>query len=370
MKTILNRMMRFVPVGLALLLALAPGFAAAAQTQGAQVRITQVDNSKFPQVTVYVSVTDSSGQPLPVDPSQIQITENGTAMKLDQVSGAGQIGPLTTLLAIDISGSMNTDGKIAAAKTAAESYVDQMRSGDQAGLLSFNTQATYVQTITTDHAALKSAIEGLKPIGNTAMFDALVQGAQILQNVPGRKAIIVLTDGIDNASHNNADNVIQSIGTGGLSISTIGFGNPQQSTGASGLDEAGLQSLAQRAGGVYGFANDPNTLLGLYANLGKNLQSEYKITYTSPLTLHDGLNRTLMVSLAGVEAASAQSKYNPGGVLPEVSQNASSLLFLGLLVGLVILLVVPRLLVLAFSRAGGSGGRGLLRKKKVHIKLK
>ena len=63
--------------GLSLLLVLAPLQTASAQADGAQVRITQVDNSKFPQVTVYVSVTDANGEPLAVDPSQIQISENG-----------------------------------------------------------------------------------------------------------------------------------------------------------------------------------------------------------------------------------------------------------------------------------------------------
>ncbi len=368
MNLLLQRILRRLPFGVVFLLVLVPLLGASAQTEGGQVHITQVDNSKFPQVTVYVSVTDTNGNPLPVDPGQIQISENGKLMQPGQVSGAGGVGPLTTLLVIDISGSMTSSGKIAAAKTAAESYVDQMRSGDQAGLLSFNTQATYVQTITADKAALKQAIESLSPKGNTAMFDALVQAAQILQTVSGRKAIIVLTDGIDNASIHTQDEVIQSIGAGGLSISTIGFGNPQQTSGMSGLNETVLRSLAGQAGGVYGYATDQTTLQTLYANLGRNLQSEYKITYTSPLTLHDGLNRTLTVSLTG--AASTQGQYNPGGVLPEVAGQTSWLLFGVLLAGLLVLLFAPRLVNFAFARTGAKGGSLFSPRKKPRIKLK
>jgi VWFA-related protein len=368
MKALIRWISRLLPAGAALLLALVPLLGASAQTGGEQIRITQVDNSKFPQVTLYVSVTDANGNPLPVDPGRIQVFENGNLMQAGQVSGAGEIGPLTTLLVVDISGSMNSSGKIAAARDAANAYIDQMRPGDQAGVLSFNTTVTYDQAITADHAALKAALANLGPHGNTAMYDALVQAEQVLQNVPGRKAIIVLTDGIDNASQQNADAVIQAISSGGLStlsISTIGFGNPQENTGASGLDEAGLRSLADRAGGVYGFANDPGTLTGLYQHLGQTLQSEYKITYTSPLTLRDGLNRTLTVSLLG--SVSTQAKYNPGGVLPEVSGGVSWPLFLILLAGLVVLLFLPMLV----SRMKIlPGNNPLAPKKKVNIKLK
>ena len=350
----------FLAVAAAVLLALVP-LPGAAQSSGEQIRITQVDNSHFPQVTLYVSVTDAAGNPLPVDPSQIQIFENGALVQAGQVSGAGEIGPLTTLLLVDISGSMNSSGKIQAARDAANAYVDQMRPGDQAGVMSFNTTVTYDQPITTDHSALKQALAALSPHGNTAMYDALVQAEQTLQNVSGRKAVIVLTDGIDNASNQTADSVIGAIGSGGLSISTIGFGDPQLSSGATGLDEAALRSLADRAGGIYGYANDPGTLTGIYEHLGRNLQSEYRITYTSPLTLRDGLNRTLTVSLAG--SGSTQVQYNPGGVLPEVAGGVSWPVFIGLLAALVVLLFVP----LLFSRLRAAPASA---KKKVNIKLK
>ena len=63
-----------------LLLLLIPTFPSAVFAQAeddVQVRITQVDNSQFPNVTVYVSVTNSAGEPVGVDASTIQIQENG-----------------------------------------------------------------------------------------------------------------------------------------------------------------------------------------------------------------------------------------------------------------------------------------------------
>jgi len=367
MNALLRRLRALVPVGLALGLLVLPLQAARAQAIGALIRITQIDNSRFPQVTVYVSVVDASGAPMPVDPNQIQIYENGSLIKPQEVSGSGAIGPLTTLLVIDTSGSMRYADKLTGAKTAAEAYVDQMRPGDQAGLLSFDTHVTYRQNITPDPNSLKKAINELTTGGDTAMFDALLQAVQILQNLPGRKAIILMTDGMDNRSKVTEDDVIQAVGANSVSISTIGLGLPNQTGSISGVDEATLQALASRAGGIYGYANDSTTLSNLFQQYGRTLQSEYRITYTSPLTLRDGLNRTLTVSLGSGAASAAQARYNPGGVLPEVARGVSWPTFFVLLAGLLILLFIPGMV----SRWNQSALRsGPTLKNKPHIKLK
>jgi Ca-activated chloride channel homolog len=325
--------------GLCLLLVLAPFRTANAQVSDAQIRITQVDKTEFPQITLYVSVTDVNGEPLGVDAGRIRISENGVVIHPTQINGSGEIGPLTTLLVMDVSGSMNNAGKLSAAKAAAQAYVDQMRPGDQAGLLTFNTKVAYIQTITPDHAALTQSINSLKAENDTAMFDALVKANKILQDYSGRKAIIVLTDGLDNQSKKTADQVAQTIDASGLSISTIGLGNPDNAGPFFGLDESVLKSLAEQAGGVYSYANNQADLSRLYGLYGRALQSEYRLTYTTPSTLRDGLGRNLSISLG--KSASTKTKYNPGGVLPEVASPATWTIFLVILGILIILLFVP-----------------------------
>lgn len=336
--------------------------AAMAQTGGTQVKITQVDNSKFPQVTVYVSVTNAAGEPVGIDPGTIQISENGKVMQTETAGGGGQggVGPLTTMLVIDVSGSMDKNGKIDGAKTAAKAYVDQMRSGDQAGIMIYNTKVNYIQSLTTDHAALTSAIDGIKTGGDTAMYDALIAAEQALKDVSGRKAIIAVTDGLDNSSSHKSTDVVSGIGAGGLSISTIGLGDASTKA-QTGLDEAGLKSLAQQAGGGYSFAGDAKSLSALFESYGRALQHEYAVTYTSPSTLRDGVNRSLSVSLGG-SAVTAQSQYNPGGVLPEVPSQ-SWILFGVILIVLLALLLVPMLI------RGGGGGDGAGGRSKGRIRL-
>ena len=353
-------------ISLALLLAFAPLQAASAQDGQANLRITQVDNSNFPKVTVYVSATDTNGNPLGIDPQQLQISENGQIMHLEQVSGSGETGGLTVLLVMDVSGSMNNGGKLDGAKAAARAFVDQLRSDDQAGLLTFNTEVSYRQVITTDRDVLKQSIHGLTAVNDTALFDALDQTVRILQGYSGRKAILVLTDGIDNRSLKTADDVIEAIGAGGLSISVIGLGDPEKPASFFGLDETVLRSLAESAGSVYSATNVPDDLRTLFEQYGRILQSEYRLTYTSPSELRDGVNRNLSVSLNGT--AAAEASYNPGGVLPEVAHSANWTLFLAVLAGLVVLLFVPWTVNLIREKAGVKGGG--IRRKKSRIKLK
>ncbi len=340
-----------------------PFAAVSAQGETPQLRITQVDNSKFPNVTVYVSATNAAGEPVGVDPSTIQIYENGQLMKITDVQGGGEaVGqqsiPVTTMLVIDISGSMDKNNKLAAAKEAAKSYVAQMRPGDQAGLITFDTKVYTVQPITSDTAALNNAIDGLKTGSDTAMYNALIQAEKALDGVSGRKAIIVLTDGLDNKSQSTAKDVINGISQSGLTISAVGFGDAN-SRDQTGLDEAALKSLAEKSGGVYGYANNADVLKALYQQQSRALQSEYRVTYVSPSALRDGVNRNLTVSLSGTQV-SAEGRYNPGGVLPEVSSRSWST-FGVILVGLLVLLIVPLLFGLvrgAFSGAKGKSGGG------------
>ncbi len=336
-----------------------------------QVIITQIDTSQFPSVTVYISVTDANGEPVGIDPSRLVIQENGVTIQPEQMQGnAGVVDALTTMLVMDVSGSMYTADKLDTAKDAAKAYVDQIRSGDQAGLMSFNTEVVYVQQLTSDVDSLKSAIDNLVAENDTAMYDALVEAAELLDPVAGRKAIIVLTDGMDNVSQNDLGNVIARIGPSGLSISTVGLGNPEdQNASLAGIDEPALIELANRAGGEYAYANDAEGLTSLYQRYARVMQSEYVITYISPGELRDGITRQLTVSLAETGAAAEAAAYNPGGLVPEVGEPASWGVFLTALAVLLAMLFVPAVIGRLVSQAS-SAKFPSRRKRKPRIKFK
>jgi len=314
-----------------------------AEDERALVRITQVDTSRFPRVTVYVSVTDADGEPLAVDTESIALQENGQVMVIDEVRAMGEAEPLNTMLVIDVSGSMNLVGKLPAAQEAARAYVVQMRDGDQAGVIVFNTQVRVVQPLTADRQALTQAIDSLEAGDDTALYDGVAAAIRALEQAHGRRAILVLSDGMDNSSQVTPEQALAGIGPAGLSISTIGLGDPARAPGEwAGLDVDALRQLAERAGGSYSAVSEAEALRALYVRLGRELQSEFVLSYTSLSGLRDGVTRSLSVSLAEAAAPpAAQAEYNPGGLVPEVPQPAPWPVFLGGLGILAALVAIP-----------------------------
>jgi len=334
------------------------------------LQITQIDTSAFPQVDVYISVLGENGEPRLINTNKLQLLENGQPIAPQNIRGAGEVGQLTTLLLIDNSGSMNFADKLGSAKVAAKEFLNQMRPGDQSGIITFNTKVEVVQEITQEKAALEKAIDSIRASNDTALFDALLEATRILNPLPGRKAIIALTDGMDNQSHATADDVLSGIGFGGMSISTVGFGTPpmegEEVDVYAGIDEATLRYIAQNAGGIYGYAEDQVELTTLYDRIRRSLQSEMVISYVTPLPLRDGVQRALTVVLAdsysGVGGRSL-TRFNPGGLVPEVAQPASWVVFAAILAVLIVLLCIPLLIQII-------GSTSARKKKKVRIKLK
>jgi VWFA-related protein len=350
------------------------GFSPSQQAEEAHIRITQIDPSEVPRVTVYVTVTDGDGEAVGVDPARIQLMENEEKIPVDQIEGFGQIDPITTLLVMDISGSMLYAGKLDAAKAAARVFVEQLRPTDKVGLLAFHTEIFYVQPITTDRELILSAIDSLEADEDTVMYDALLEGLNILSEVKGRKAIVAITDGLDTLSQSTPEDVLEGIGPAGLSISTIGLGDPDQDLAEySAIDEEALANLAESAGGVYAYANDEESLSEIYQSYAIAFKSEYQLTYTSPSTLRDGVNRALSVSLADavdpVDGAEEEAiVYNPGGLVPEVSLPIPLAIFGLIMAGLVGLLAIPSIINLILKP--GQKKEKEAEKKKPRVKLK
>lgn len=331
------------------------------------LQITQVDTSQFPLVYVYVSAKDQAGNPVPVPVTDIELLEDGSPINTQAIQGMDEVTSFTSLLVMDNSGSMNFSNKLESAKQAASSYIEQMRSADQAGIITFNTKVQTIQEITSDQEALLAGINGIQARDDTAMWDALLTSVEMLNPISGRKAIIVLTDGMDNQSSATPEEILSAIGEGGLSISTIGFGTKPEA-GATpdeyeGIDEQTLTNLAEQAGGIYGYVEDPEALVNLYATIRESLQSEVVISYITPQALRDGVKRSLSVRLAGAwedHVSGSSSSYNPGGLIPEVPNPSNWVLFFILLGGLIVLLTIPLLLTNITAKK---------KKKKIHIRL-
>ncbi|KPV47764.1 hypothetical protein SE17_41690, partial [Kouleothrix aurantiaca] len=99
--------------------------------------VTQVDSSHYPDVTLYVGVTDDGGQPVGgLSARDFAVTEDGQPVTIGAFAGGA--GAVSAALVIDRSGSMAEADKIDGAQEAAQAFVDQMHSADRTTLIAFD----------------------------------------------------------------------------------------------------------------------------------------------------------------------------------------------------------------------------------------
>jgi Ca-activated chloride channel family protein len=110
--------------------------------------------------------------------------------------------PLSLAILFDVSGSMDTADRASAAKFAAHHLINQLDAGrDEAGLFAFDSRLREVAPFSVDTRALKGALGEVDPFGATSLHDAIAAAAERVATRPmARRAVVVLTDGIDTAS--------------------------------------------------------------------------------------------------------------------------------------------------------------------------
>lgn len=152
-------------------------------------------------VTVSATVRDGKGR-LVKDLTQkdFEVIDRGERRKITEFR-ADQ-APLSLAILFDVSGSMDTADRSTAAKFAAHHLLNQLQAGrDEAGLFAFDSRLREVAPFTVDTRALKGALGEVDPFGATSLHDAISAAADRVAERPfPRRAVVVLTDGIDTAS--------------------------------------------------------------------------------------------------------------------------------------------------------------------------
>lgn len=202
-----------------------------------------------------------------VDPAQPQTTlQMPSAAIMDKVQSSWYLSkrPANIYLVVDTSGSMADQDKLKQAQDALSSFLDQVQgTSDRVGVVPFADKVygtVALQDITTQRAALKTQVNRLAANGRTALLDAVAYAYDdlIARNEKDRiNAIVVMTDGIENASALSQNALTQKIKRGSLPvlIFCIGYG--------SDADFNVLNSLADPTGGFARRA-DPDTIKKLY----------------------------------------------------------------------------------------------------------
>ena len=281
-------------VMLALLVAL-PGAGAQAALTAA---VSQVKSDGFPTVVSVITIADGTGRPvLGLGPNNWEVFEDGRAVKDVSVGTAVNAQePLTVLLAIDTSGSMNGQ-PMADAKGAATTFVQGLGPAEKAAVIAFAEQPVVVQGFTDRKDDLARAIGGLQAAGDTALYDAAILAAKTVdQQKGGRRIILLLTDGEDTKSKANLEEALPALQAAATPVFTVGLG-PKAARDV-------LGSLAATTGGIALYAPSSADLQAAYRNIADQLRNQYVLTFTSSLPA-DGQRHAL---LARAKVGNAQTE--------------------------------------------------------------
>ena len=244
---------------------------------GAEVRINQVETSEFPKVTLFATILKDGVPVQGLTASDFRVRED----EVDQepITVVPKLTPLSVVLTLDTSGSMKK--RLADAQAAAKSFLDTLEAQDKAQVIRFSRDVRTIFPLGSDRAAAGAAIDTTVARGDTALWDALYASLESLRPVAGRKAIVLLSDGIDDdgtgkpLSKKTVVDVLALARQVNVPIYAIGLGTE--------LDEINLKTVATDSGALYLNAVDPAELKRLYDSIGKQLAGQYTIYYTSNL---------------------------------------------------------------------------------------
>ena len=201
-------------------------------------------------VTLHFKVRHGKDGPLADDVSkdEIVVEEDGrrvTDLEIFQPKAQG----LTAVLAMDVSGSMESHNKIVEARKAANLFLDKLDPRSDSGLILFDHLLRVKEPPGRDPAQfaahrvqLHQKVDAARPGGGTAYLDATAEGLRMLQDIPGRRAVVLMTDGVDMNSTQTQKQVIEQAKASHIPIYTIGIGDPgknEQVTTVLVLDHSG-----------------------------------------------------------------------------------------------------------------------------------
>jgi uncharacterized protein YegL len=178
----------------------------------------------------------------------------------------GFTGPVSACLVIDRSGSM-AGAPLADAREGAKDFIRCLKSDDEAAVVDFGSNihvASPLQQI-GNGSSLMTAIDAIQCDGSTALWDAGIEGVDILSSAAeGRtRVMVLLTDGMNNASVNSVETLIDKAKKAKVIIHTIALGVF--------ADRSTLKRVADETSGAYNAAQSSGQLRGIYQNLGKRM---------------------------------------------------------------------------------------------------
>lgn len=272
----------------------------------AQIILNEVNTANYPDVRLFATVL-KQGKPLEgLTTEDFRVREEEIDQEPLQVEP--RLPPLSVVITLDTSGSMSK--RMAETQSAAKAFVNALEQRDSAQLVAFAREVRTLTPMSSSTDAVTNAIDQTVARGDTALYDALYQSVELLADRPGRKAVVLLSDGVDDdgtgkpLSQRTVSEAIQAAQRINAPVYVIGLGTE--------LDQAILSEIADATGALYLNAPQLSDLQAVYNNIGAQLSGQYAIRYTSNLPA-DGTPRRVDLSVEDMDGLTDSKSYTAPG---------------------------------------------------------
>lgn len=250
-----------------------------------RLRVEYTESEQVRLVLLPTTVTDRRGRPvLGLGPDDFVLFEDHQQQAIRFV-GRGDTEPLSLAFLLDLSGSMRFLGKLEQTKRTIRWLVDQLGPADQVALIGFaDRQVAWITDFTDDREHFLRRLEVQEGFGQTALNDAVAAAPGLVDSaVRGRRALVLFTDGIDNASTLSITAAVALARRVNLPVYAMGFQSsvdPRQASDPnSGTDLDVLRRIATETGGRLFLVDDPADLAAASELLAAELRHQYVIGY-------------------------------------------------------------------------------------------
>jgi VWFA-related protein len=267
-------------------------------------------------VTVEVSVLDNKGHFIPNIPAdKFRVMEDNVPQKISGVT-KGE-APMTIAMVIEFSGRFQQVYSEPWFQTlqAAYGFVETLRPEDYVAIVAYDLRPEILSDFSTDRAETRDGLSRLTFPGfsEANLFDALTDTAERMQDIEGRKAILLISSGIDTFSKLNYGETRKKIQNAGVPIYAIGlmqayrdimysYGAISDSANMSFLQaDNQLRTFTKESGGMAFFPHFYGEFPNIYREISGVLRSQYVLTYTPSNTARDGKFRKIKVELVNPE---------------------------------------------------------------------
>ncbi len=265
-------------------------------------------------VHLNVSVVDKKGKLVTnLERQDFTVLENDLAQEITHFS-RDESSPIDVVLLVDASGSMDVSEKTANARNSAIQLIHGLGPEDRVSVYAFDRDLYILSEFTNTKEESIEALTKLEPFGSTALYDAVVTlSTRVVHEGFGRRAIVVVTDGVDTSSSASIQEAVNKAATVDLPVYAIRVVSPVDDPdsdlflgvhGASFRGQDALRRFATDTGGAMFEGSRWSQLVAASARIREELKTQYRIVYVPQIESERGGFRRIHVRTRrrGIEA--------------------------------------------------------------------